>query len=1048
MKKMLLKLILPTSLLLLLIVASVSTRKMPIVNAASTEPVTVTTIIENNTVFPDNFGAMYMTVGDLTNDGNPDLVITKSASARAAVFQNIGGAWNNGTLLIGPRITNAGRPMVAPIRNDGWNWLVYSEHRRGNSGEWLRAHRYIGTTLEENKDITSRIAWPGWMSPGIGDLDGDGNLEVWFTSLHGGPTLHLRRHIWNPATNSYPGFEIEDGGENTFIDNQNLLSADFLGNETQSLIWAPQSRGLDLVTYTPGSGVNDHTSSLIFSPPAVIDSFDANEFDGARGSDIAITTWDGFSGAVYLISGGTFDVTQVASNLSERLRVVRMGDLDGDGLSEIYAAGYEGGIYGYDNINGWRLLTRHPGILWRDGAAARWTGADRDEVLFGAPVGGRTFRVVSLTAEPANKPPSANPNGPYSGFEGSPVTFDGIGSFDPDNDPLTYIWDFGDGSPSVNGPSPTHTYSDNFSSYNVCLTVTDSQEEYDTECTTADIANVPPDVTVTGQSTVDEGGGGSYTASISDPGIKDTHTVAWDCDGDGFDDGIGLTASCTFSDGPDHVLVRAQATDNDGDSGLGSLDVTVENIVPTATFNAPPDVEEGNDINLSLTMPYDPSNVDSTAGFEYTFDCGEGDGYGTWDSGNTATCPTTDDDLRMAKGKIRDKDGGETEYITSVIVNNVTPVVTVNIENQTVQYSDYIGTVTFTATDVAADDMTATTSALPDSLALTDNGCSTNDGLKTCTWTLAGTMDEPVGDYPVTVTITDDDGSANSAATSVTVIHEDAIIWLDNDNFMAMEVDSPGGDSPMFSLTAHVQETYPDVAANVPDSGDISDAQVEMTLAAVGPGNSYTVMCTPVGVTGIGYDAVLQVSCEFDNVDVNTYDVQAKVVGDYYTGEPDETVLVVFDPSLGFITGGGWFYWPDTMEKTNFGFNVKYTKKGNQTKGSLLIIRHTDSGNYRLKSNAMYGLSVGEAGDPVYGWASFLGKATYKEPGWDEAVGNHEFLMYLEDHNEPGRGFDQFWIEVYDKQGNVVLVMSIHRDAQSNTVTLDGGNIAVPHQGN
>jgi hypothetical protein len=135
------------------------------------------------------------------------------------------------------------------------------------------------------------------------------------------------------------------------------------------------------------------------------------------------------------------------------------------------------------------------------------------------------------------------------------------------------------------------------------------------------------------------------------------------------------------------------------------------------------------------------------------------------------------------------------------------------------------------------------------------------------------------------------------------------------------------------------------------------------------------------------------------------------------------------------------------MEKTNFGFNVKYTKKGNQTKGSLLIIRHTDSGNYRLKSNAMNGLSIGEAGDPAYRWASFLGKATYKEPDWEEAVGNHKFLAYVEDHQEPGKGADQFWIEVYDKKGDVILLLSMDRDAQDNTVTLDGGNIIVPHQG-
>lgn len=74
------------------------------------------------------------------------------------------------------------------------------------------------------------------------------------------------------------------------------------------------------------------------------------------------------------------------------------------------------------------------------------------------------------------------------------------------------------------------------------------------------------------------------------------------------------------------------------------------------------------------------------------------------------------------------------------------------------------------------------------------------------------------------------------------------------------------------------------------------------------------------------------------------------------------------------------------------------------------MIRHLSDGTvFRVKSNALDGLAVGEDKDPetgeTFGWSSFSGKATYLEPGWPEPVGNHKFVAYVEDRNEPGSGF-------------------------------------------
>src|SRR5207249_3263388 len=101
--------------------------------------------------------------------------------------------------------------------------------------------------------------------------------------------------------------------------------------------------------------------------------------------------------------------------------------------------------------------------------------------------------------------------------------------------------------------------------------------------------------------------------------------------------------------------------------------VTVNNVAPTASLGNDGPVDEGSSFHLSLTSPVDPSSVDTAAGFEYAFNCGDGSGYGVVRASGAVTCPTSDNGVRSVKAKIRDKDGGVTEYTDSVTVNNVAP---------------------------------------------------------------------------------------------------------------------------------------------------------------------------------------------------------------------------------------------------------------------------------------------------------------------------------------------------------------------------------------
>ncbi len=61
-------------------------------------------------------------------------------------------------------------------------------------------------------------------------------------------------------------------------------------------------------------------------------------------------------------------------------------------------------------------------------------------------------------------------------------------------------------------------------------------------------------------------------------------------------------------------------------------------------------------------------------------------------------------------------------------------------------------------------------------------------------------------------------------------------------------------------------------------------------------------------------------------------------------------------------------------------------------------------------------------------------------------LGNYSFVVYVEDHGEPGAGNDRFWIEVRDKDGVVESDLSLPLPTSTGSATIEGGNIIVPHK--
>ncbi|NQT83439.1 hypothetical protein HQ563_10465 [bacterium] len=96
--------------------------------------------------------------------------------------------------------------------------------------------------------------------------------------------------------------------------------------------------------------------------------------------------------------------------------------------------------------------------------------------------------VVHVTQAPVNEPPVADCNGPYiepaTSWAGALVTLDGSGSYDPEDDPLTYSWKIG---ADEIGTEPVVEYPFPIGETEVSLTVTDPSEESDTATTSVTV---------------------------------------------------------------------------------------------------------------------------------------------------------------------------------------------------------------------------------------------------------------------------------------------------------------------------------------------------------------------------------------------------------------------------------------------------------------------------------------------------------------------------------------------------------------------------------
>lgn len=173
-------------------------------------------------------------------------------------------------------------------------------------------------------------------------------------------------------------------------------------------------------------------------------------------------------------------------------------------------------------------------------------------------------------------------------------------------------------------------------------------------------------------------------------------------------------------------------------------------------------------------------------------------------------------------------------------------------------------------------------------------------------------------------------------------------------------------------------------------------------------------------------------------------------VNNYYWAS-DVAIITLYMPEGEFITGGGnikptssaGLYLSDTETKTNFGFNIKFNKKGKNLQGKLNFIWRSGGKTYQAKSNATLTLGVNTLNQEelVAEFTSKCNVLDITDPlNPIELGGNKIMHVSMTDCGEPGNT-DHIAFTLWDD--NILWYSSDWTGLQTEEIFLNGGNLVV-----
>lgn len=162
------------------------------------------------------------------------------------------------------------------------------------------------------------------------------------------------------------------------------------------------------------------------------------------------------------------------------------------------------------------------------------------------------------------------------------------------------------------------------------------------------------------------------------------------------------------------------------------------------------------------------------------------------------------------------------------------------------------------------------------------------------------------------------------------------------------------------------------------------------------------------------------------------------------TGVPACTLLAIYDPTAGFVTGSGWIDSPagafaadpSLAGRARFGFIARYKKGTTTPEGRTQFQFQTGDLNFRSSD---------------YQWLVVAGpNAKFKGTGTINGSGDYGFMLTAVDGEVNGGEADKFRIKIWDLNNGDAVVYDNQMGADDDSydgTTLDGGSIMIRSQG-